>query len=262
MLDFSALSNWLAIRALPIVLGFLFALIIAYFSRRMTRRMLYFSRYAPTQEITEERRQTLLGVIAGAITFSAFVLASLFCMAQFVDISTLVWIIGLFSAAFGLGFRPLISDLMTGLSFIFEDTLDVGEKVDILGIEGIVEDVNLRTIHLRGMSGELNIIPNGEIRVIRNYSRGKFSRSDMSFKIYTKDLETVIALLLSLDTDAMQYLPNLIEPWQVLSEEVVGQKIEIKILAKARYGKAAEMRPRLQAYVQEQLALAEIELAE
>lgn len=262
MINFFALSDWLTIRALPIAIAFLLALLFTYFSRRITRRILDFSRYSPTQQITEERRRTLQGVIASAVSFSAFIFASLFCTAQFVDLSTLVWVVGLFSAAFGLGFRPLISDLLTGISFIFEDTLDVGEKVEIMDIEGIVEEVNLRTIHLRGMAGELNVIPNGEIRIIRNYSRGKFSRADMSFKIFTKDLETVVNLLESLSSEAMQQLPNLIEPWQILTEEAVGQKIEVKVVAKARYGKAAEMRPRLQAFIQEQLTQSEIELAE
>jgi small-conductance mechanosensitive channel len=44
--------------------------------------------------------------------------------------------VGLFAAAFGLGARPLVSDYLTGVGFLFEDTFDVGEKVDILGNEG------------------------------------------------------------------------------------------------------------------------------
>lgn len=262
MLDFHALSNWLTIRALPIGFVFLLALLFAYFSRRIAGRLLHFSRYSPTQQIREERRRTLQGIFAGGISFSAFVLATFFCVAQFVDLSTLIWVFGLFSAAFGLGFRPLISDLVTGVFFVFEDSLDIGEKVEILGVEGIVEDVNLRTVHLRGVSGELNIISNGEIRIIRNFSRGKFSRADITFKIFTKDLERILTILDTLNNEAVQQLPNLIEPWQVISEDSITQTMEIKVLAKARYGKAAEMRPRLQAFIQEHLAEVDIELAE
>lgn len=262
MIDFFAITNWLKVSGLPILFAFFFALLLAYYSRRIARRMLYFSRYSPVQQIPEERRRTLQGIFAGGISFSAFLFASFFCVAQFVDVSTLVWIVGLFSAAFGLGFRPLISDLMTGVFFVFEDTLDVGEKVEILEVEGIVEEVNLRTVHLRGMTGELYVIPNGEIRLIRNFSRGQFSRADMSFKIAVKDLQEALNIFENLNKEAMQHLPNLIEPWQLISEDAVAQNIEIKILAKARYGKAAEMRPRLQAFVQEHLAEAGIELAE
>jgi hypothetical protein len=41
-------------------------------------------------------------------------------------------------------------------------------------------------------------------------------------------------------------LPNLIEPWRVSSETgIIAQTTEMTLLAKARFGQASEMRPRL-----------------
>jgi small conductance mechanosensitive channel len=214
------------------------------------------------RRIAEQRQQTLQGILAGMISFISFALAIFFCIAQFVDLDTLIWVVGLFSAAFGLGFRPLISDYMTGLFFVLEDTVDVGEKVEILGVEGVVEEVNFRVVHIRGMSGELYVVPNGEIRVIRNFSRGKFSSANVTINISSGDLTKTLDLLEALGEEAMTLLPNLIESWQVINESgSVGQNIELTILAKARFGQAAEMRPRLVALVQERLADAGIEFA-
>ncbi len=57
-------------------------------------------------------------------------------------------------------------------------------------------------------------------------------------------------------------LPNLLEPWQVISESgELGQQTELTLLAKARFGKAGEMRPRLLKLVQERLNAAKIDLA-
>jgi hypothetical protein len=42
---------------------------------------------------------------------------------------------------------------------------------------------------------------------------------------------------------------------------VIGQYIDLKMIAKARFGKAAEMRPRLLNLVQERLAEADVALA-
>jgi small-conductance mechanosensitive channel len=39
------------------------------------------------------------------------------------------------------GARPLISDVLTGIDLIFEDTYAFGEKVEIQGVEGVVEAV-------------------------------------------------------------------------------------------------------------------------
>lgn len=246
---------------LPILIIVFVAMLLAYSSRRIARRMLALTQYSSRHPLPERRRATLEGVFTGLIALISFIGATFFCAAQFVDLDTLVWIIGLFSAAFGLGFRPLISDFMTGVFFVIENTLDVGEKVEVMGLEGIVEEVNLRVIHLRGMSGELIVIPNGEIRQFRNFSRGEFTPVNIVLKIHTKDMTNALEVLEPLGEEALHLLPNLIEKWQIISDDAIGQNAELKVLAKAKYGHGAAMRPRMQALIQERLDDAGIELA-
>jgi small-conductance mechanosensitive channel len=126
-----------------------------------------------------------------------------------------------------------------------------------------VESVNLRFTTIRSPSGELYTMPNGEIRVVRNFSRGSFSMARATFKIQASDLGEVLELLEELGTEAVTLLPNLLEPWQVLSETgAVGQQTELTLLAKARFGQAAEMRPRMLTLVQERLTAAGIDLVD
>lgn len=208
-----------------------------------------------------ERQKTLYGLVQGIITVTFFVVAILLSLSQFVETTTLIWMIGLFGAGFGLSARPLISDLMAGTSFIFEDTFAVGEKVEILDIEGVIESITLRTTWLRAPTGELFTIPNGDIRVVRNFSRGRFSMANITLKIPAAELEKTIPLLENLSREAMDSLPNLIEPWRVISETgIIGQTAELTLLAKARFGNAAEMRPRLLAMVHKALEDKNIEL--
>jgi len=208
-----------------------------------------------------ERQKTLYGLVQGIITVTFFGVAVLLSLSQFVETTTLVWMIGLFGAGFGLSARPLISDVMAGTSFIFEDTFAVGEKVEILGTEGIIESITLRTTWLRAPTGESFTIPNGDIRVVRNFSRGRFSVANIILKIPAAELERAIPVLESLGREAMDNLPNLIEPWRVISETgIIGQTAELTLLAKARFGQAAEMRPRLLALVHKALEEENIEL--
>jgi small conductance mechanosensitive channel len=171
---------------------------------------------------------------------------------------------GLFSAAFGFGARLIIGDYLSGLSFLFEDTFSVGDKIEVRGtpsIEGVVETISLRTTLLRSPTGELHIVPNGEIRAIRNFSRGKFSIANITLRIQASDLNTARGTLEALGDEAVTLLPNLIEPWKVTNlEGMIGQYTELTLIAKARFGKAAEMRPHLLALVQEKLLEANIEL--
>jgi hypothetical protein len=75
-------------------------------------------------------------------------------------------------------------------------------------------------------------------------------------------LHQALLILGELGGEAVALLPNLLEPWQVISESgVIGQQTELTLLAKARFGQAAEMRPRLLALVQERLLEKNIALA-
>lgn len=224
-------------------------------------RLIRFSPRADQQR--PERQATVQSLLANAISFAAFAAATLVSVGQFIQVDTLIWMVGLFSAAFGLSARPLISDVLAGLSFIFEDTFAVGEKVEILEVEGIIEAINLRTTWIRSPTGELYIVPNGEVRVVRNFSRGRFSTANIKLKVEGADLSRALPLLEELGQEAVSLLPNLLEPWQVISETgAMGQQTVLTLLAKARFGQAAEMRPRLLALVQERLAEAGIALVD
>jgi len=254
-----ALNNWWSY-LLYIALYFLLAWLVHRLSRRIAVRLLHVNRYSP-RRMRLERHTTLHSLIASFISFIAFMLATLFTLSLFVDTDTLIWMVGLFSAAFGLGARPVISDFLTGIGFLFEDTFDVGEKVEMLGVEGVVERVNLRTTHLRAPTGELYVMPNGEIRVVRNFSRGRFSTVKITIKLPGADVTEALTALEQIAGEAMALLPNLLEPWQVISESgTIGQQTELTLVAKARFGKAAEMQPRLLALVQERLEEAGVAL--
>ncbi len=252
---------------LYIAVFYLVAWVIHRLAGRLANRLVRLTRLASRQgRLKQERQQTLRGLFAGLINFFVFTLATLFSLALFVDAATLIWMVGLFSAAFGLGARPLVSDFLSGVSFIFEDTFDVGEKVEFLGapggtVEGVIEEVYLRTTLVRAPTGELFTVPNGEIRVVRNFSRGRFSRADIRLKVAADDLSRAVPLLTALGVEAVNLLPNLLEPWQVIgADSAMGQETELTLIAKARFGKAAEMRPNMLALIQERLAEAGITL--
>jgi small conductance mechanosensitive channel len=247
---------------LPIAGAFLLAWIIHRLSGRIVERFVSLNAYAPEGfRIPEERRQTLHGLLSSFVTFIAFLIAVLFTLARFVDPNTLVWVVGLFSAAFGLGAQPLISDYFTGIGFLFDNSFDVGEKVEILGYEGTIEKINLRTIRLRAPTGELFIIPNGQVRTIRNFSRGLFSTANITLTIETADLNRALPLLTDLGKEALVLLPDMLENWQIISTSgAIGQQAELTLLVKTRFGAAAEMRPRIVALLQERFAQADITL--
>jgi small-conductance mechanosensitive channel len=230
--------------------------------------ILWFNRFLPgSKKPSEERITTLKLLLSSIIRFVAVAAATIATLGLFVDVSTLVWVVGLFSAAFGLGARPLINDILAGFAFMFEDSLAMGDKVELMttlgspGVQGVVEKISLRSTRLRAPSGELLLIPNGELRVVRNFSRGQFSLANVVLTINSKDLGKAIEVLEGLAQEAVHLLPNLLEPWKVISDSgVIGVHTQLILVTKARYGKAAEIRPRLLELVRTRLSDVEVEL--
>jgi small-conductance mechanosensitive channel len=214
-----------------------------------------------------ERQHTIQHLVASTISVMAFVIAVLLSLGQFLSAETLALLAGLFTAAFSLGARPLIADTLAGMSFIFEDNFDVGEKVEIASVtgkvEGVVETMNLQTTIIRAPTGELYVVPNSEIRILRNFSRGRFSTAHLTLKLATVDLNEALPLLAELGSEATILLPQLLGPWQVISEAgALGEHTELTLLSKTRFGQAAELRPHLLALVQARLAEADIGLVD
>jgi small conductance mechanosensitive channel len=258
MPNFLSTMEWMN-SFIRIVFYFIAAGLLSILFRYIARQTVKISRFVPkSRKPSPERQRTVTSLVSNAITILAFFLALILSLSLYIRPDTLAWIVGLFSAAFGLGASPFIKDYLAGLSFIFEDTFAVGEKVELPGyypLEGVIESINLRTTLLRATSGELFVVPNGEIRTVRNFSRGKFSLANITLKILSSDIGNAIAILEPLGNEAVFLLPNLIEPWLVISPNgIIGQYTELSLVAKARFGKAAEMRTRLLKLVHERLA--------
>jgi small conductance mechanosensitive channel len=248
-----------------ILIYFALAWLVAFLLKRLAYWLIKLGRLAPQhRKPSPERLKTLHSLISSTINLVIIILTIIASMGLFVDPTTIAWVMGLFSAAFGFGARLIIGDYLSGLSFLFEDTFSVGDKIEVRGtpsIEGVVETISLRTTLLRSPTGELHIVPNGEIRAIRNFSRGKFSIANITLRIQASDLSTARGTLEALGDEAVTLLPNLIEPWKVTNlEGMIGQYTELTLIAKARFGKAAEMRPHLLALVQERLLEQDIQL--
>lgn len=214
------------------------------------------------RNFSPERQRTVQALLANSISFAALVVVAIVALSRLAGVSNVVWMIGLFGAAFGIGASQHIRDLMNGVSFMFEDSLAVGEKVEIAGISGVVEAVHLRTTLIRSPTGELYTVPNGDIRLIRNFSRGRYSLVEMTLKLASSDLSRALTVLNDLGKESVNAEPDLLEPWQILTETgVLGQQTDLKLLAKARWGRGAEMRPHLLALIHQRLAEAGVEMA-
>jgi len=79
---------------------------------------------------------------------------------------------GIGGIAIAFGAQDLVKDIVSGAFLFVEGQYEVGDFVEVVGIKGTVEAINMRNTEIRSYTGELNIIPNGTIDKVINYSKG------------------------------------------------------------------------------------------
>jgi small conductance mechanosensitive channel len=74
--------------------------------------------------------------------------------------------------AIGFGSRQLVRDYLNGVLILGENPYSVGDIVAIAGVRGTVEEVGLRRTVIRDGDGTVHSVPNSEILVASNFTRG------------------------------------------------------------------------------------------
>jgi small conductance mechanosensitive channel len=89
-----------------------------------------------------------------------------------IDVRALLVSAGVVGLAVGLGAQSLIKDVITGFFILFENLIAVGDVVEVGQHIGVVEAVGLRVTKIRKFSGELRIVPNGELTSFGHHTAG------------------------------------------------------------------------------------------
>jgi small conductance mechanosensitive channel len=122
----------------------------------------------------ERRVRTLGNLLVTIVGTVIVVVAALMVLDTFnVDIGPAIAGLGLAGLAVGFGAQSLIKDWLSGVFIVAENQFNAGEHVRIAGVEGEVEDFTLRRTMLRDADGTVHHVPNGQIIVASNLSRGK-----------------------------------------------------------------------------------------
>lgn len=137
---------------------------------------LLLDRVSSIEEEDEEKRQRnatifplFKRILAGLVYFVVFVLI---LRGLGFDPIPLLAGAGILGMVIGLGAQSLVNDLVSGFFIIFENTLRVGEYIEVQETVGTVESIGLRTTRVRGRDGQLFILRNGDLNDVVTYSRG------------------------------------------------------------------------------------------
>ena len=89
-----------------------------------------------------------------------------------ISIAPILATAGVAGVAIGFGAQSLIKDYFSGFFMLIEDQIRQGDVVEVAGKTGEVEEVTLRYVRLRDAEGVVYYVPNGEIKLVVNRTRG------------------------------------------------------------------------------------------
>jgi len=190
--------------------------------------------------LREQRGRTISQLLrsVGRVIISA--VALLLTLNVFVDIGPILAGAGILGLAVSFGAQSLVKDVISGFFILFENQFAIGDIIEAGGKAGVVEKMTLRVVVLRDLEGIMHVVPNGEISVVSNRTRG-WSRAVIDLGVgYGEDVDRALAVVrdeaAQFATDR-QWSAVLDGPPEVLGVEDLGDSaVILRILIRTRPG--------------------------
>jgi len=245
--DLSDLSHWARGSGLEIVLYIVGAELLARLARwigeRVTSRIDETQRGADALVRSEQakHRHSVAQVLTWIAVVIIYVIAAILVADRLgVPVASLVAPATVAGVALGFGAQRIVQDILAGFFIITERQYGFGDLIRIsalgstTGVSGTVEEVTLRITQIRSASGEVIIVPNGQIVQVTNLSRD-WARAVVDVPVpVTADISQVNEILHQIGVDA--YADEALRPMLLDTPTVMGvESLEVNTL-KVRVG--------------------------
>ena len=154
----------------------------------------YMARRITADEIS--RVETLARVFRAVATVVILIVAgTLILDALGISVAPILATAGVAGVAIGFGAQSLIKDYFSGFFILLEDQIRQGDVIEVAGKAGVVEELTLRYVRLRDGDGYVHFVPNGEIKLVSNRTRG-FARAVVDVGVgYGVDIDQALAVM-------------------------------------------------------------------
>jgi len=184
---------------------------------------------------TVRRMETLVPLLTNTLQTTISIFAGLLILSELgINIAPLLAGAGILGLAIGFGAQTLVKDLITGVTILLEDAATVGDVIEVTGHLGVVEEMRIRIIQLRDLSGVVHMVPYSEVTTVKNYTK------DFSYYVfeigvaYRENTDRVCEILMEISeelTSDEKHSSNILEPLQILG---VDKFADSAVVIKAR----------------------------
>ncbi len=183
----------------------------------------------------DKRVNTLTGILHAAFRLIFWLIVVMLILRRLgIDVAPIIAGAGILGLAVGFGAQELVRDFISGFFILMEDQIRVGDVAIVNGTGGVVEQVGLRTIVLRDVSGVVHVFQNGKVNTLSNMTK---VWSAMVFDIgvaYKEDTDRVIETMTSVAAELRKdetLGPDILEDLEVFGVDSFGDSA---VVIKAR----------------------------
>jgi small conductance mechanosensitive channel len=179
-----------AIIVVAIVITIIARLLVRRFQRKLEGTV------SLTQDLNLQRAATLTHALSTGAIVLIWSIAILLILSNIgVNLAPLLASAGVAGVALGFGAQSIVRDTLSGFFILLENQFGVGDIIEVQtaanAVGGKVESLTLRITSLRAFDGTLHLIPNGNIQIVSNKSRG-WARAIVDVRVaYGEDVQRV-----------------------------------------------------------------------
>ncbi|MDG3132339.1 mechanosensitive ion channel family protein [Streptococcus suis] len=185
-------------KIVSLILLFIIFYIVKKIAKLSVKKVLVPSLKISTQDIG--RQKTISRLVESILNYLLYFILMYYVLSILgLPVSSLLAGAGFVGVAVGLGAQGFLSDLVNGFFIIIERQFNVGDIVRLtngpITITGTIVSMGIRTTQVRDADGTLHFIPNRNILLVSNQSRGDMrAQVDIPLKFST-DLEKVYQII-------------------------------------------------------------------
>lgn len=139
---------------------------ITWFIVRLTRALMEEFWNKKSDKEGEENRMDphMIILIRRTITVIIWVVGLVIALSNIgINISALLGTLGIGGLAFALAAQDTIKNIFGGLTIVVDRPFKLGDRIVVDGVDGIVEDIGVRSVRIRTLARQLVTIPNSKI---------------------------------------------------------------------------------------------------
>ena len=202
------LARWMQqfVLLLPNLLIALLILAVTFLAARLVRR--FMGRVLP-----RVLHHPTLNNLVGTVTYAGVLLLGIFFTLEVLGlnktVASLLAGVGIVGLALGFAFQDIAANFISGIIIAIQRPFSVGDVIQTDSFFGTIESINLRTLDLRQVTGELVRVPNRKVfeSAVINFTVTTRRRVDVECGVaYDSNLEQVREVVLG----AMRNFPKLL----------------------------------------------------